>query len=55
MMYLHHTCLKDFKESPTSKRLVAHLPPMDIIKENQEDEGDDGVTNDTPPHVRKLR
>ena len=55
-MFLHHLCLKDFKESPASKRLVKNLPPMDIIKEIDENDPDGHPHNtNTPPHVRKLR
>lgn len=39
-MMLHHLCLKEFKESPASKRLINNLPPMDIIKEFEEDDAD---------------
>ncbi len=53
-MLLHYLCLKEFKESPTSKRLIKNLPPMDIIKEYEEDEVET-VHGSTPPHVRKLR
>ncbi len=55
-MFLHHLCLKEFKESPASKRLVKNLPPMDIIKETDENDPDAHPhNNNTPPHVRKLR
>jgi hypothetical protein len=55
-MFLHHLCLKEFKESPASKRLVKNLPPMDIIKETDENDPDNHLSNtNTPPHVRKLR
>ena len=41
-------CLRDFKESPTSKRVINNLPPMDIIKEygQGEDEDFDESSND---------
>ena len=47
-MLIHHMCLRDFKESPTSKRVINNLPPMDIIKENGqgEDEDFDESSND---------
>jgi hypothetical protein len=46
-MRIHHMCLRDFKESPTSKRVINNLPPMDIIKEGQgEDEDFDESSND---------
>lgn len=55
-MFLHHLCLKEFKESPASKRLVKNLPPMEIIKETDENDFDGHLgTSNTPPHVRKLR
>jgi hypothetical protein len=34
-------CLRDFKESPTSKRVINNLPPMDIIKEYGQGEDED--------------
>ena len=40
-MRIHHICLKEFKESPTSKRVIDNLPPMDIIKENDFEEEDE--------------
>ena len=55
-MFLHHLCLKEFKESPASKRLVNNLPPMDIIKETEESDYEiQPDNNNTPPHVRKLQ
>lgn len=50
-MHLHHLCLKDFKESPTSKRVMENLPPMDIIREtdyDEEDENESSPSEDEP-------
>jgi hypothetical protein len=65
-MLLHHMCLSEFKESPISKRVIDHLPPMDIIKEDNNDEDSDEETRiiqrkatepgkpGTPPPVARL-
>ena len=45
-MRIHHMCLKEFKESPTSKRVIENLPPMDIIKENDFEEEEDDKSSD---------
>jgi len=45
-MRIHHMCLKEFKESPTSKRVIDNLPPMDIIKENDFEEEEDEKSSD---------
>jgi len=37
-MQTHHICLREFKESPNSKRVIENLPPMDIIKEGEDEE-----------------
>ena len=40
-MELHQLCLLEFKESPMSKKVIKNLPKMDIIQEDNEDEGDE--------------
>jgi hypothetical protein len=37
-------CLREFKESPTSRRVMDNLPPMDIIKEDHENEEEDDTS-----------
>jgi len=53
-MQIHHLCLKEFKESPTSKRVINNLPPMDIIKEKgyEEEEEEDKSSSDEEEQKR---
>ena len=53
-MRVHHICLKEFRESPTSKRVIENLPPMDIIKENDFEEEEEDKSSDDNDLSHKL-
>ena len=40
-MELHDVCLKEFKESPTSRKVIKNLPTMDIIKEELDNDDEE--------------
>lgn len=40
-MEVYEVCLLEFKESPMSKKVVEHLPTMDVIKEEEDNDDEE--------------